>query len=140
MPAQARQIPSDSEPGTLSSFTTSETQGNFPPLSNEDEELVEQDIRDRFRRMCEGYFDNVAKKLVMEHKVRGPTRPHTTCTLTWFIYSASKNRTVAIMKPTFVPVKYSRTGNKHTRKCPRGMKSSLQAAKRMYNPLRYVFH
>lgn len=71
MPAQTKQIPSDSEPGTLSSITTSETQGNFPPLFNEDEELVEQDIRDRFKRMCEGYFDNVAKKLAMEHKVRG---------------------------------------------------------------------
>ncbi|KAH0827963.1 ARM repeat-containing protein [Lanmaoa asiatica] len=68
MPPQTKQIPSDSEPGTLSSITTSETQGSFPPLLNEDEELVEKDIRDRFKRMCEGYFDNVAKKLVMEHK------------------------------------------------------------------------
>ncbi|KAF8557593.1 ARM repeat-containing protein [Imleria badia] len=67
-PAQTKQIPSDSEPGTLSSITTSETQGSFPPLLNEDEELVEQEIRDRFKRMCEGYFDNVAKKLVLEHK------------------------------------------------------------------------
>lgn len=71
MSAQAKQIPGDSEPGTLSFITTSETQGSFPPLFNEDEELVEHDIRDRFKRMCEGYFDNVAKKLVMEHKVRG---------------------------------------------------------------------
>ncbi|KAG6375457.1 ARM repeat-containing protein [Boletus reticuloceps] len=68
MPAQAKQIPSDSKPGTLSSITTSEAQGSFPPLLNEGEELVEQDIRDRFRRMCEGYFDKVSKKLVMEHK------------------------------------------------------------------------
>lgn len=75
MPAQNKQIPSDSEPGTLSSTTTSETQANFPPLLNEDEELVGQDIRDRFKRMCEGYFDNVAKKLVMEHKVRRHTIP-----------------------------------------------------------------
>jgi len=36
----------------------------------EEEELVEPDIRDRFKRMCEGYFDNVCKKLVIEHKVR----------------------------------------------------------------------
>ncbi|KAH9917919.1 transcription factor [Epithele typhae] len=34
---------------------------------NEAEELVEKEIRDRFKKMCEGYFDNVAKKLVMEH-------------------------------------------------------------------------
>ncbi|KAF9227255.1 ARM repeat-containing protein [Gyrodon lividus] len=68
MPPQAKQIPSDAEPGTLSSITTSETQGAFPPLLHEEEELVEQDIRDRFKRMCEAYFDNVAKKLVIEHK------------------------------------------------------------------------
>ncbi|KAF9237526.1 ARM repeat-containing protein [Melanogaster broomeanus] len=67
MPPQAKQIPSDAEPGTLSSITTDETQGTFPPLLNEEVELVEQDIRDRFKRMCEGYYDNVAKKLVIEH-------------------------------------------------------------------------
>ena len=54
----------------MSSIATSESQESFPPLLNEDEELVEQEIRDRFKRMCEGYFDNVAKKLVLEHKVR----------------------------------------------------------------------
>jgi len=37
--------------------------------SNEEESLVEPDIRDRFKRMCEGYFDSVSKKLVIEHKV-----------------------------------------------------------------------
>ncbi|KAF8843012.1 ARM repeat-containing protein [Paxillus ammoniavirescens] len=68
MPPQAKQIPSDAEPGTLSLITTGETAGSFPPLLNEEDELVEQDIRDRFKRMCEGYFDNVAKKLVIEHK------------------------------------------------------------------------
>jgi regulator of nonsense transcripts 2 len=47
-----------------------EVNGNFPALSNEEEELVEQDIRDRFKRMCEGYFDNVCKKLLIEHKVK----------------------------------------------------------------------
>lgn len=36
----------------------------------ETEELVEKDIRDRFKRMCEGYFQNVSKKLVIEHNVR----------------------------------------------------------------------
>lgn len=35
----------------------------------EEEELVEKDIRERFKKMCEGYFDNVSKKLVIEHKV-----------------------------------------------------------------------
>lgn len=41
----------------------------FPELTKEDDELVEQEIRDRFKRMCEGYYDSVCKKLVMEHKV-----------------------------------------------------------------------
>ncbi|KAG1878110.1 ARM repeat-containing protein [Suillus subalutaceus] len=41
---------------------------NFPTLLHEDEELVEQEIRDRFKRMCEGYFDSVSKKLTIEHK------------------------------------------------------------------------
>ena len=35
------------------------------------EEFVEKEIRDRFKRMCEGYFQNVSKKLVIEHNVRG---------------------------------------------------------------------
>jgi regulator of nonsense transcripts 2 len=68
-PPSTKQIPTSSEPGTLSSATTNAEVGAFPSLSKEEEELVEQDIRDRFKRMCEGYFDNVAKKLVIEHKV-----------------------------------------------------------------------
>jgi regulator of nonsense transcripts 2 len=36
---------------------------------NEDEELIEKDIRDRFKKMCEGYFDNVSKILVKDHVV-----------------------------------------------------------------------
>jgi regulator of nonsense transcripts 2 len=67
-PPSTKQIPTSSEPGTLSSATTNEEDGAFPSLTKEEEELVEQDIRDRFKRMCEGYFDNVAKKLVIEHK------------------------------------------------------------------------
>jgi regulator of nonsense transcripts 2 len=35
----------------------------------ETEDLVEKEIRDRFKRMCEGYFQNVSKKLVVEHNV-----------------------------------------------------------------------
>ncbi|KAH9929303.1 ARM repeat-containing protein, partial [Amylocystis lapponica] len=70
-PASSKQISSSSEPGTLSSATTTEAHeeknGAFPQLTSEEDELVEKDIRDRFKRMCEGYFDNVAKKLVIEH-------------------------------------------------------------------------
>ena len=32
---------------------------------------MEKEIRDRFKKMCEGYFDNVSKKLVIEHNVSG---------------------------------------------------------------------
>ncbi|KZT24214.1 ARM repeat-containing protein [Neolentinus lepideus HHB14362 ss-1] len=69
--SNSKQISASAEPGTLSGATTDEaTNAAFPALSanNEEEELVEKDIRDRFKRMCEGYFENVAKKLVMEHK------------------------------------------------------------------------
>jgi regulator of nonsense transcripts 2 len=40
-------------------------------MEAEENELVEKDIRDRFKKMCEGYFENVAKKLIIEHKVCG---------------------------------------------------------------------
>ncbi|KAI0633799.1 ARM repeat-containing protein [Trametes polyzona] len=69
-PASAKQISASSEPGTLSDAASEEASkpnGAFPTLLNEEEELVEKDIRDRFKKMCEGYFDNVAKKLVIEH-------------------------------------------------------------------------
>jgi regulator of nonsense transcripts 2 len=50
--------------------TREETSLKVSPTSiKEEDELVEQDIRDRFKKMCEGYFDNVCKKLVIEHKV-----------------------------------------------------------------------
>lgn len=70
-PPQAKQISSDAEPGTLSSVAAGETLGTSTISIDEEEELVEKDIRERFKRMCEGYFDNVAKKLIIEHKVRG---------------------------------------------------------------------
>jgi regulator of nonsense transcripts 2 len=68
-PPSAKQIPQTSEPGTLSNAANNqEVDGSFPALSKEEDELVEQDIRDRFKRMCEGYFETVCKKLVIEHK------------------------------------------------------------------------
>ncbi|OJT05098.1 Regulator of nonsense transcripts 2 [Trametes pubescens] len=69
-PAASKQISASAEPGTLSdaaSEEASQTNGAFPVLVKEEEELVEKEIRDRFRKMCEGYFDQVAKKLVIEH-------------------------------------------------------------------------
>ncbi|KAF4621286.1 hypothetical protein D9613_000759 [Agrocybe pediades] len=67
--APAKQISSEAEPGTLSNQVQEETEEHhYPAILKEEDELVEQDIRDRFKRMCEGYFDNVCKKLVIEHK------------------------------------------------------------------------
>ncbi|KXN85361.1 Regulator of nonsense transcripts 2 [Leucoagaricus sp. SymC.cos] len=69
-PSTQRYISTAMEPGTLSTAQSSDGDAapHFPPIFNESEELIEQDIRDRFKRMCEGYFDNVCKKLVIEHK------------------------------------------------------------------------
>lgn len=39
--------------------------------TSETEEFVEKEIRDRFKKMCEGYFQSVSKKLVIEHNVCG---------------------------------------------------------------------
>ncbi|KAF8633394.1 hypothetical protein AX17_004565 [Amanita inopinata Kibby_2008] len=68
-PSSSKQISSQTEPGSLSSsqeFVNGD--GAFPALIKEEEEMIEQDIRDRFRRMCEGYFERVCKKLLNEHK------------------------------------------------------------------------
>lgn len=63
-PATHKQIPNNSDSPT----DDEDAGGQFPPIFKEEDELVERDIRDRFKRMCEGYFDNVCKKLVIEHK------------------------------------------------------------------------
>jgi regulator of nonsense transcripts 2 len=70
-PATLKQNPVAAEPGSLSAAQSNASDDglHFPPIINEEEELIEPDIRDRFKRMCEGYYDNVCKKLVMEHKV-----------------------------------------------------------------------
>ncbi|ELU42746.1 transcription factor [Rhizoctonia solani AG-1 IA] len=71
-PPSAKQVGADVEAGELSSTVAQEsTNGvsNGATILNEQEELVEKDIRDKFKRMCEGYYENVAKKLVKEHNV-----------------------------------------------------------------------
>ena len=35
----------------------------------EEEELIEKPIREKFKRMCSGYYDSVVKKLTREHEV-----------------------------------------------------------------------
>lgn len=71
-PSIPKQISVSAEPGSLSNSQIKEIGENEhdPSPLSEDEELVEQDIRERFKRMCEGYFENVCKKLVIELKVR----------------------------------------------------------------------
>ncbi|KAL5485215.1 NMD2 [Sanghuangporus weigelae] len=63
------QIPESILTGTLAT-ETSQNVALFPRLGtdNEEDELVEKDTRSRFKRMCEGYFESVSKKLVIEHK------------------------------------------------------------------------
>lgn len=61
----SKQISSETEPGSLSASQPEPV----PPMLDEGEQLVEKDIRDRFKRMSEGYFENVCKKLVIEHTV-----------------------------------------------------------------------
>lgn len=71
-PLATKQISAGSEADTLSEEATKQangTNGAFPELAKEEEELVEKDIRDRFKKMCEGYFESVCKKLVIEHNV-----------------------------------------------------------------------
>ena len=117
--ATSKQVSASAEPGNLSEETTKEANGAFPTTSKEDDELVEKDIRDRFKKMCEGYFENVSKKLVIEHNVRfrslveyNDVRVETDP----IRRSASKNKTARITKHTFALEKYSRIGNKPMRR------------------------
>jgi len=90
---------------------TEDTEGVTP----ETEELIEKDIRDRFKKMCEGYFQNVSKKLAIEHSVRGIKATLACITHAWSS-SDCKNRIVGTMKHTFDPGRSSRTVSKLTRK------------------------
>lgn len=111
-PPTAKQIPSTSEPGTLATSFEEPTHGQ---QGNEDLELVEKEIRDRFKRMCEGYFDSVSKKLLVEHNVgclshSSPFKSHL------FPHSVFKSKTGAIMKLIYDQEKSLRTVSKRTRR------------------------
>ena len=67
-PPASKQISASSEPGTVSAATENAAKGPTQVL-DEAQELVEKEIRDRFKRMCEGYFESVSKKLLVEHNV-----------------------------------------------------------------------
>ncbi|KAF8322150.1 transcription factor [Clavulina sp. PMI_390] len=58
------QLPASTEPGELSAAT----QNHHAAKSvKEEEELVEKDIREKFKRMCDGYFETISRQLVKEH-------------------------------------------------------------------------
>lgn len=65
--ATSKQVSASSEPGYLSEEVAAASANGKEGGDGDD--LVEKDIRDRFRKMCEGYFDSVSKKLVIEHNV-----------------------------------------------------------------------
>jgi hypothetical protein len=86
-------------------------------VTNEAEELIEKDIRDRFKKMCDGYFGDVSKILVKDHVVgvalfmskRG-------WTLILFPCSVFKNKTGEIMRHIFALGRYLRIGSKHMKR------------------------
>lgn len=69
-PATAKSGRTAAEAGTLSDAVSREPpEGRLAQITDENEELVEKEIRERFRRMCEGYLEKVGQKLVIEHNV-----------------------------------------------------------------------
>ncbi|KAG8699751.1 hypothetical protein FRC09_006404 [Ceratobasidium sp. 395] len=66
----AKQVDNGAQAGDLASAVAHGAQNghdNGTPTLNEEDELVEKDVRDKFKRMCEGYYENVSKKLLKEH-------------------------------------------------------------------------
>jgi regulator of nonsense transcripts 2 len=106
-----QQISTTAEPGTLSASTeVAENEGVAPPP--EEEELVEKELRDRFKRMCEGYFDSVSKKLVKEHMVRCHHNISAYMSLISTIIRDCKSKIEKTTKRTYVPGRFLRIGNR----------------------------
>ena len=116
-PMVPKQIHATGEPGSLSNVQSSSSDTECRSISThkEEHELIEQDIRDRFKRMCEGYFDNVCKKLVIEHKVT--LIPCRLLPLTYRdIFSAFRSKINVIMKPIFALERSSKIVNRHMKR------------------------
>ena len=114
----SKQISATSEPGTLSEETTkiaNKTVFNSTTTREEDE-LVEKELRDRFKKMCEGYFDNVCKKLVIEHNVSLNVCSSNIGRFTNVSCSGCKSRIGRIMRRTSDQARFLKTGSKRTRK------------------------
>ncbi|KAG8722033.1 hypothetical protein FRC08_007802 [Ceratobasidium sp. 394] len=68
--SSTKQVDTEVQAGDLSAAVAhgaQNGQANGTTVLNEEDELVEKDVREKFKRMCEGYYDNVAKKLLKEH-------------------------------------------------------------------------
>lgn len=125
-PALSKQISASSEPGTLSEEATKEANtksttngvnGTSTTAPKEEEELVEKEIRDRFKKMCEGYFESVCKKLVIEHNVSlGCARVGRSAIYERLYFSGCRTRTEGTTKPTSALARSSKIGNRLTRK------------------------
>jgi len=116
-PTVPKQIHASGELGSLLNVQSSggDTECRSISAHKEKHELIEQDIRDRFKRMCEGYFDNVCKKLVIEHKVT--SIPCRSLLLTYRdIFSAFRSKINAIMKPIFALERFSKIVNRLMRR------------------------
>jgi len=66
--AAGSQVSASETPGSLSANTQIASLG-AAASSTDENELVEKETRERLKRMCEGYFDTISKKLVKEHLV-----------------------------------------------------------------------
>lgn len=128
-PLSTKQISAGSEPGTLSSVTENAASTIAPHIFDEKQELIEKDIRDRFKRMCDGYFESVSKKLLVEHHVSLLSLG--AFTLYLLFHSAFKIKTGVITKHTFVQGRFLKIGSKLTKRWPRAMKSFFPIARRM---------
>lgn len=118
-PTVPKHIHATTEPGTVSNVQSSDgdTECQFIPVHKEEHELIEQDVRDRFKRMCEGYFDNVCKKLVIEHKVTSVSCRSLSMTYPYrIVSSAFRNKINVIMKPTSALERFSKIASRLTKR------------------------
>lgn len=67
-PTGSKQISEGAEPGTVSDATAANGTSTASPPIREEDELIEKEVREKFKRTCEVYYENVSKKLVIEHK------------------------------------------------------------------------
>ena len=100
----------------MSEDASKATNGTFPALSKEEDELVEKEIRDRFKKMCEGYFDSVSKKLVIEHNVRIPNFLGDSFSCNVLSYSVCKSKIAVTTRHISAPERSLRTVSKPMRR------------------------